>query len=133
MPPSAANAVTSTVLPFNLARAYVADSEFAQARNDYPDGSSQRRPMALTPRRGWKLTHRLPPALAVELRDFYLARGGGHEAFLFYDVHQTDPPFSYDETGAAEAGRFAVVFRGGWNQSADPGLIDCGVELIEVA
>lgn len=133
MPPSVANAAPTATIPFNLARSYVLDREYAVAINDYADGSTQRRAMASTPRRRWKIAHRLAAAALAELRAVYVAAKGPHGRLYFYDVHETDPPFSYDETGVAEAGRYAVHFAGEWDQTVQPGLSDCGVELVEVA
>lgn len=130
MPGSVQNAVTATVMPWNLARQFTRTREFPLAMNVYPDASSQRRLTADTPRAGWRIVHRLTAAAAAELQTFFLDHVG--QAFLFYDVHETDPAFNYDETGVAETGRYAVRFEGAWDQTVEGALTECPIELVEV-
>src|SRR6185436_8922837 len=119
MPGSVALAVAVTVLPLSLSSAFSHSREYAIRENIYKNGESQRLLLTASSRKRWKLGKRLTSDELTELRDFYDARGGGLEAFLFYDVYETDPKFSYDETGVATDGRHKVHFVGEWQQTVD--------------
>ncbi len=55
---------------------------------------------------------------------------GGGVPFLFYNLIEGP----YDPTGNSTQGRYTVVFRGGWSQSAGLARTDVAqIELIEVA
>jgi len=69
----------------------------------------------------------------AELRAFYEARNGPHEAFYFYDPYETFPLFSHDPTGEALQGRYTVRFEGGWSQAMGLGRGDAEIQLVEVA
>ena len=70
-------------------------------------------------RRSWKLAKRLPPAAMETLREFWQARR--LDAFFFYNPTETEPRYSYDPTGVATAGRYAVRFNSPWSQTAGRG------------
>jgi len=53
------------------------------------------------------------------LRNFYTTHIG--VPFYFYYLRETSPPYSYDATGAAPAGRYTVVFDGGYSETYRPG------------
>lgn len=133
MPGSVQNAAPSTVMPWNLCAAFARSQQYPALENEYAGGESQRSVLASTSRKRWRLAMRLSPARLAELRAFYEARKGPHEPFYFYDVWETNPKFSYDPTGQATQGRYAVRFEGGWEQWAGAGLADVSLELVEVA
>jgi len=133
MPGSVENAAPSTVLPWSLSRAFVRSQEYPVLDNEYAGGESQRSVQASNSRKRWRLVKRLAPAELTALRDFYEARKGPQEPFYFYDLWDTSPKFSYDPTGHQTQGRYTVRFEGGWEQSADIGLIEVSVELVELA
>lgn len=133
MPGSVQNAAPTTVMPQSLCRAFVHERSYPLIENEYKNGESQRSVQAATSRKRWRLGKRLTPAALVALRNFFDARSGPTEPFYFYDPYETSPRFSYDPTGAATAGRYAVRFNSDWNQSSGPGRSDVQLELIELA
>jgi phage-related protein len=133
MPGSVQNAVASSVMPWNLARAFVRSQDYPVLENQYRNGESQRSVLASNSRKRWRLALRLTPDRLQALREFYEARRGPHEPFYFYDVWETNPKFSYDPTGEATQGRYTVRFEGGWEQNVDFGLGEVSLELVEVA
>ena len=133
MPGSVPNAAPSTVLPQSLSRAFVHSREYPVQVNEYRNGETQRGRLADTSRKRWRLGKRLAPADLQALRDFYDARKGSQEPFYFYDPWETVPKFSYDPTGTATQGRYAVRFEGVWQQSAGLARIDVEIELVELA
>jgi len=133
MPGSVQNAVASSVMPWNLYRAFARSQEYPVLDNEYAGGESQRSVLASTSRKRWRLAKRLAPAELAALRNFYDARKGPTEPFYFYDPWDTNPKFSYDLTGQQTQGRYTVRFEGGWEQSAGIGLIEVTVELVEIA
>lgn len=138
MPGSVANAVATTVLPWNTARGFVREREWLLDENEYVgDGGSQRRDRVATSRKSWRLTQRLTATALAELRTFWEARNGELEAFLFYDVmerRQEGLTPLYDETGVATgAGKYAVRFAEGvWEQDVELGRSGLGLVLQEV-
>lgn len=117
MPGSVSSASPTTVMPWSLAKAFSHSREFALIENEYKDGASQRSLQVATSRKSWRLSKRLAPADLEELRDFYDARHGSQQPFYTYDVTETSPKYSYDETGVATTGRYTVRFEGPWQQS----------------
>ena len=120
----------TAVLPLSLSRAFVESQAYPARVNEYHDGSSQRTAMLPSVRRSWQLAKHLPAATMTTLREFWQAQGLG--GFYFYNPKETVPPFSYDPTGAATAGRYRVRFARAWNQSQGVGLLDGGVDLVEL-
>ncbi len=53
--------------------------------------------------------------------------------FWFYNLYETSPKFSYDPTGSAVDGRYAVRFEGNFQQSLNLGRHTVPVTLIEVS
>jgi len=133
MPGSVENAAPSTVLPWSLSTAFVRSQEYPVLDNEYAGGESQRSVLASTSRKRWRLAKRLAPTELVALRDFYEARKGPQEPFYFYDPWDASPKFSYDPTGQATPGRYAVRFEGGWEQNVNVGLGEVSLGLVEVA
>lgn len=133
MPGNIQNTAPSTVLPQSLCRAFAHSREYPVIENGYKNGESQRAPQATTSRKQWSISKRLTPAQLQTLRAFYDARKGAHEPFFFYDPYETNPKCSYDPSGVAEAGRYAVRFNSEWSQSVGPGRSDVQFDLIELA
>ncbi len=132
MPAGVIRSVKPTaVLPRSLSHAFVESQTWPVRVVEYHDGSSQRSAMLAKPRRAWQLAKHIPSALLDELRTFWQAQGVG--GFWFYNPKETDPPFSYDATGAATAGRYCVRFASAWSESSTVGpLQDTAIELVEV-
>lgn len=133
MPGNVAAATPSTVLPLSLARAFARSRKYPVLVNEFADGSAQRGLLTNNSRKRWRLAKRLTPAKIAELRAFYEARKGAHQAFYFYDPYETNPRFSYDGTGATVQGRYTVRFEGGWSQAMGLGRGDVEIQLVEVA
>lgn len=123
--------VPTTVLPFSLSRSFVESQAWPARVNEYHDGTAQRSAMLARPRRSWQLAKHIPSGLFDQLRTFWQVQGVG--GFHFYSPKETDPPFSYDPTGAAKAGRYWMRFANAWSESSTVGpLQDAAIELIEV-
>ena len=120
----------TAVMPLSLSRAFTEAQSFAARVNEYHDGTSHRSAILDSPRRSWQLTKRLSADDLIDLREFWQEHGAG--AFWFYNPKETTPPFSYDPTGAATAGRFRVRFASAWSQSAGVGRLEASVELVEL-
>jgi hypothetical protein len=131
MPGSVETATPTTVLPFSLCRSFIHSREYPGQVNEYRNGESQRGRLAETSTKRWRLVKRLTAAELEALRDFYNARNGPQEAFWFYDLWETAPPFSYDPTGTAVEGRYAVRFEGAWQQTVELASAELGIELVE--
>ena len=78
------------------------------------------------------MVQRLTPARAATLRAFYTARSGPLESFLFYDVYETVPRFTFDSTGAAAAGRYEVRFDARFELETTLSRGDVPIQLVEV-
>ncbi len=124
----------TTVMPFTLCSAFRRSQAWANDTNTYQNGEYQAQYLVSTSRKRWDLEKHLVAADVSELRAFYLSQKGGHVEFTFYDVYETDPLFSYDETGTELDGRYAVRFDGPWDQALVMGLMtDAQLSLIEVS
>ena len=133
MPGNVGNSVVSTVMPLSLSRTFVHAREYALIENEYRNGESQREKLAETSRKSWQIGKLSTPTLAVELRNFYDARGGPTEPFYFYDPWDTSPKFTYDPTGVATTGRYTVRFEGEWSQASGIVRTECGIRVVETA
>jgi|SRR5579884_447905 len=133
MPGSVQNAAPTAVMPLSLSRVFAQAREYPVYVNEYANGESQRSHVADASRRRWRLGKRLSPARLSALRNFYDARGGPQEPFLFYDPYETNPPFSHDPTGAASQGRYTVRFEGAWSQETGIARSDVSIEIVELA
>lgn len=140
MPGNVSNAAATTVLPHALAMAFTRSSAWLTDVNEYRgDGGSQRRRRVEASRKSWAMTRRLAPAAMTTLREFWEARNGDLEAFLFYDVYERAEEglgWSYDETGEAEGpGKYVVRFAmgGSWRQEMELGRGTVQIALEEVA
>jgi phage-related protein len=133
MPGSVQNAATTTVMPASLCCAFVREQQVPVLECEYPDGSSQRKTLAASSRKRWRLSKRLTPAQLATLRDFYEARKGAHEPFHFYDPYESNPKFSSDPTGVSPDGRYVVRFDGAFSQEAGMGRANVDITLIQLA
>ena len=133
MPGSVAAAAPATVFPWELVSAFRRGRTFATERSEYADGRSHRRSLVTLSRRRWPLSQRLKPVALGTLRAFYEARNGSQETFYFYDVHETSPLFTYDQSGVATVGRYTVRFDGGFGQQVGLTRGEVSLALLEVA
>lgn len=133
MPSSIAAAAPTVVMPYSLATAFQQSREYLTDENRYRNGEVQRKSMVSTSRKRWQQTKRLSTALLTELREFYQDQHGGLIEFWFYDLYETSPKFSYDDTGSATAGRYAVRFEGEFRQALGLGRHDATLAVVEVS
>ncbi len=115
MPSAVKPAAPADVMPQVMASAFSEDLRLESLVNNYADGSSDRFPLALNPRRVFKLTRSLTASQWPALFDFYKQHIG--KPFYFYVPRETIPPFTWDATGAKPEGRCTVVFDGSWNET----------------
>jgi hypothetical protein len=133
MPASVAAAAPVFVLPYSLASAFQQVRTYAVDQNRYPDGSVQSRVIPDSSRKRWVIGRKCTADELGDLRQFYIDRKGGAEEFYTYDPYETSPQFSYDETGVATQGRYAVRFDGNFQQSLGMGTHPAQFSLIEVS
>ena len=115
MPNNITAATPTTVMPAHLSRAFHQELRLEADVNLYPDGSSDRKALAANNRRYFTLQETLLPTEWQSLRTFFLTHMG--QAFYFYNLRETVPPFSWDPTGANTVGRYTVVFDGIWTDT----------------
>lgn len=132
MPGSVANAVSATVMPWEIVRNFRRTQAYSVLEQSYSDGHSERSVRTATSRKRWDLVASLNAAELNTLRDFYNARNGPHESFIFYDLYETVPLFTYDPTGVAADGKFEVRFQNEFAVTQLIALGDVGITLIEV-
>lgn len=116
MPNSVQNATPTLVMPWNLAISFQHSRQYPMIANDYANGENQRALLGFTSRKSWRLQCVLTPAQMVTLRNFYDSLNGMLGAFYFYDVFDTSPKYSYDNSGVSTIGRYTVVFTKEFNQ-----------------
>ncbi len=127
-----------SVMPKLLARSFTQNRQWEVDENLYIDASYQSTGsgLVLTSRKSWSLTGRLTASEMSTLLAFYLAHvnptGTGVSEFWFYDLYETVPQFTYDPTGSATSGRFAVRFDGSFQQTADLARWVTQLKLVEV-
>jgi len=97
----------------------------------YPDGSSDRRPLAQNPRHFFRVTRRVDAGQYTALWTFFKAHLV--TPFFFYLPRETQPPFTPDPTGASVFGRYAVVWDGNWSDQLQLGRTEVSLGLREVA
>jgi hypothetical protein len=112
------NIIPSTptdVFPKMLSTAFSEEIRVESLVNNYPDGSSDRQPLVINPRKFFKLTTALTLKQWGVFRAFYFAHKS--TAFYFYYGRETVPPYTSDPTGQNTVGRYTVVFDGGYSDS----------------
>jgi hypothetical protein len=120
------------VMPMTLASAFT-ESLFMDAQVDeYADGRSTRRALAIFPRYFFRLTRPLLDWQLADLRGFYMAYARYGRTFWFYNVRETIPPGSWDPSGSELTGRYAVVWEGGWRETLNLGLNTAEIGLRQV-
>jgi hypothetical protein len=115
MPNNLTPAAPTDVMPAHLTRAFHEELRLEADLNMYPDGSSDRNPLALNNRRYFTMQETLLPDDWAALRTFFNAHQG--RAFYFYNPRETVPAFSWDSTGANTVGRYTVAFDGTWSET----------------
>ena len=99
----------------HLSRAFHEEMHLEADLNIYPDGSSDRRALALNNRRYFTMQQLLIPPDWQALRAFYFAHQG--QPFYFYNLRETVPPFTFDPSGQDPIGRYTVAFDGTWSDT----------------
>lgn len=87
----------------------------ALVNQDYADGSADRAPLVTEGRSFFRITSQMDPATWLALRNFFHTHVG--QAFYFYFMPETNPPYTYDPSGAKLPGRYVVVFDGGYSDT----------------
>jgi phage-related protein len=128
-------AQASEVLPWNLAASFARSETTEVQQNVYRGGEVQARRLVTNSRKAWEATFALTAVQLAELRQFYEDRQGPIEPFYFYDVTETEPVNTYDETGTAAAGRYTVRFDCDWEQQTKVGSLRglVTIRLIQLA
>lgn len=115
MPSAVKPAAPVGVMPQALCSAFSEELRMETLVNTYPDGRSERRPLAANPRRTFRLTRALGSSEWLSLFSFFQNHIG--KPFYFYAPRETVPPWSWDASGTAPIGRYVVVFDGGWSET----------------
>lgn len=126
MPANINNAVSAGVMPYTLATAFSESRTYPVQVNEYVDGCSQRRVLASTSRKRFRISKRLTTAELNALRLFYISNVG--KAFSFYPFKK-----DFDATGQNSTGRYLVRFEGPWSETSELGRNGLQIELAEVA
>jgi hypothetical protein len=103
------------VMPARLARAFREELRLEADLNMYPDGRSDRNPLALNVRHYFTLQQTLLPDDWQAMRSFFYTHQG--QPFYFYNLRETVPPWSWDPTGQDPIGRYTVAFDGQWSET----------------
>jgi hypothetical protein len=126
MPGNVANADPIHVFPTVLYNAFTIELRIENLLNAYPDGTSTRRALAISPRHFFKLNFALTVAQWNTLRAFYEAHQG--TAFYFYNLLEALPgPPPGDPVG-----RYTVVFDEPWSEELQLGRTRVSLALREV-
>jgi hypothetical protein len=122
------------VMPWALCKAFRRQQAHPLRRNAYAGGEVQAASLATLSRKAWGLAQDLSAADLATLRTFYLSHNGIQIPFIFYDVNETSPAFSYDPTGTALDGQYICRFDGDWQESFGLGRrAEAQLQIIEVA
>jgi len=105
------------VFPWELVRAFRRSQNFPVVMNEYLNGETQRVSIAGFSRSVWELIADLDPTDLGTLRAFYISHLGPTIPFIFYDVAETFPIYSFDPTGVALDGQYLARFDGPFEQS----------------
>lgn len=120
MPNPVDGANPTVVMPYSLAIAFQRSQQYLVQKNQYQNGERQARALTSTSRKQWKQNKRLTASQMSDLETFFEAQTTAIE-FFFYDVYETVPAFSYDDTGDAIDGRYSVRFDGVFTKSLELG------------
>lgn len=131
MPGNIIAAAPTEVMPFGLCSAFSEEHRIEAFINAYQDGSSDRAARALNSRRFFRMTRPVTAAQYTALYNFWKAHPV--QAFWFYNLVETIPPFHWDPTGSAPDGRYPVVFDGSWSDQTSLGRSPVSLGLREVA
>jgi hypothetical protein len=115
MPGNLTPANPTDVMPAKLSRAFHLELRMETDLNMYPDGSSDRNPLAQNDRHYFTLQQTLLPDEWQAMRTFFYQHQG--VPFYFYNLRETVPPWSWDSTGQDPIGRYTVVFDGQWSET----------------
>jgi hypothetical protein len=118
-------------MPVGLCSAFQEELRLETLVNAYPDGSSDRAALAINVRHFFRMTRKLTPAQFTELWGFYSAHPT--DAFYFYNLRETVPPWTWDPSGNQPLGRYVVVFDGSWSDTTMMGRSEASLGLREVA
>ena len=120
------------VMPQGPMQAFDESAERPALLDDgYAQGEDTRFVLTQQARRFFRVARRLTQDDWNTLYTFFVARKG--RPFWFYNVRETQPPYSWDPTGQNPIGRYAVVFEGGLSQATELPRGTCQVALREVA
>lgn len=133
MPHAVDAANPTTVFPLILMSSFSQSREWFAFESRYKDGNRQVASLPATSRKRWVMQAKLTAAQQAALIAFYIARKGGTQEFLFYDLYETVPQFTYDETGEALAGRYVVCFEGNLQTSIGMARGSASLSLVEVS
>jgi hypothetical protein len=123
-------AVSVGVMPFSLCSAFQEELRLETLVNAYPDGSSDRFALAINVRHFFRMTRQVTAAQYTALWNFYLAHPT--DAFWFYNLRETVPPWTWDASGNQTSGRYLVVFDGSWSDTTMMGRSQASLGLREV-
>jgi hypothetical protein len=115
MPGNIIQATPTDVMPAKLSRAFHMEVHLEADLNMYPDGTSDRNPLAQNDRHYFTMQQVLLPDDWQALRSFFYNHQG--VPFYFYNLRETVPPFSWDPSGQNTVGRYTVVFDGGFDET----------------
>src|ERR1035438_7973330 len=96
-------AITISVLPFSLCTKLIETRLWPVRMLEYHDGTTDRMALVATGRRSSQMAKRLAPAALPACHDYLAAHP--NDAFYICVLKETSPPFTWDATGVATAGR----------------------------
>ena len=131
MPGNLNSAVPVGVMPAGLCSAFQEELRLESLVNSYPDGSSDRAALAVNVRHFFRFTRKVTAAQYTALWNFFHAHP--HDAFYFYNLRETTPPWTWDASGNQPSGRYIVVFDGSWGDTTALGRSEASLGLREVA
>lgn len=130
MPGNLNPAVSVGVMPAGLCSAFSEELRLENLVNTYQDGSSSRAALAVNVRRFFRMTRTVTGAQYNALWNWYHAHPC--DAFYFYNLRETVPPWTWDASGNQPVGRYLVVFDGSWSDTTKIGRCDASLGLREV-
>jgi len=133
MPGTLKTAQPSQVMPAGLCSSFQEMLYLDADIDEYSDGRSTRKPLAVNARRSFVQVRPLTDTMLDTLRAFYLTVARYGRPFYFYNLRETTPPGKWDATGASLPGRYTVVWEGGWTESLNLMRHTAGFKLREVA